>query len=285
MSNKFKVKKKLVSIALALALGVQPLASLPMNVFAGTGKNGVIMAPTVETNFELDNIIELKAGETFNVNDHVTNIQPEGATVSYNVESQTVFDSGEGATEVLDVSGTVQKPGIAKVKVAVGGVSKETYIIADINGMLNAAEDAAFDAGDAAVGGISKASKASYAAFDAANAAASNASDVASKASDVAIYANSAYNASNGQAQTAWNVAKKACESAKTALKEGLDLESKLKTAYMAYRVAEAVWIQFGTDQANLNKCQKIANALQKVIDRLYSDKVGDHEEEEKWED
>ena len=45
MSNKFKVKKKLVSIALALALAAQPLASLPMNVFAGTGKNGVIKAP------------------------------------------------------------------------------------------------------------------------------------------------------------------------------------------------------------------------------------------------
>ncbi len=48
MSNKFKLKKKLVSIALALALGVQPLASFPMNVFAGTGKNGVMTAPRIE---------------------------------------------------------------------------------------------------------------------------------------------------------------------------------------------------------------------------------------------
>ena len=41
MYNKFKVKKKVISIALALALAAQPLATLPMNVFAGTGKNGV----------------------------------------------------------------------------------------------------------------------------------------------------------------------------------------------------------------------------------------------------
>ena len=41
MYNKFKVKKKVISIALALALATQPLTTLPMNVFAGTGKNGV----------------------------------------------------------------------------------------------------------------------------------------------------------------------------------------------------------------------------------------------------
>ncbi len=45
MRNKFKLKKKLASIALALVLAAQPLASLPMNVFAGTGKTGVITAP------------------------------------------------------------------------------------------------------------------------------------------------------------------------------------------------------------------------------------------------
>ena len=48
MSNKFKLKKKLVSIALALVLAAQPLASLPMNVFAGTDKNNLIMAPRIE---------------------------------------------------------------------------------------------------------------------------------------------------------------------------------------------------------------------------------------------
>ena len=136
MSNKFKVKKKLVSIALALFLAAQPLASFPMNVFAGTGKNGVIKAPTVAANFELAKIIELRNGEKFDVNDHVTIIKPQGATVSYNVESQTVF-SGSG--NLLDDAGQVQNPGIAKVKVTVGGVSKEIYVITDINGMLRAA--------------------------------------------------------------------------------------------------------------------------------------------------
>ncbi len=48
MFSKFKVKKKLVSIALALALAAQPLASFPMNVFAGTGKTGVQTAPRIQ---------------------------------------------------------------------------------------------------------------------------------------------------------------------------------------------------------------------------------------------
>ena len=133
MRNKFKVKKKLVAIALALVLAAQPLCAFPMNVFAGTGKNGVIKAPTVAVNFELAKIIELRNGEKFDVNDHVTIIKAQDATVSYTVESQTVF-SGSG--NLLDDSGQVQNPGIAKVKVTVGGASKETYIIADINAML-----------------------------------------------------------------------------------------------------------------------------------------------------
>ena len=136
MSNKFKVKKKVISIALALVLAAQPLCAFPMNVFAGTGKNGVIKAPTVAANFELAKIIELRNGEKFDVNDHVKIIKPQGATVSYNVESQTVF-SGSG--NLLDDAGQVQNPGIAKVKVTVGGVSKEIYVITDINGMLRAA--------------------------------------------------------------------------------------------------------------------------------------------------
>ena len=48
MFSKFKVKKKLVSIALALVLAAQPLATLPMNVFAGTDKNNLMMAPRIE---------------------------------------------------------------------------------------------------------------------------------------------------------------------------------------------------------------------------------------------
>ena len=45
MHNKFKVKKKLISIALALVMTSSQIATFPMNVFAGTGKNDVIKAP------------------------------------------------------------------------------------------------------------------------------------------------------------------------------------------------------------------------------------------------
>lgn len=44
MYNKFKVKKKIISIALALVMASSSIASLPMHVFAGTGENGVIKA-------------------------------------------------------------------------------------------------------------------------------------------------------------------------------------------------------------------------------------------------
>ena len=45
MHNKFKIIKKIISIALALVMASSSIASLPMNVFAGTGKNGVTTAP------------------------------------------------------------------------------------------------------------------------------------------------------------------------------------------------------------------------------------------------
>ena len=267
MFSKFKVKKKLVSIALALALAAQPLASFPMNVFAGTGKNGVMVAPTITYSFDLDNIIELAANTKFDAAAHAKNITPQDATVNYTVESQTVF-SNNANDAVLDNDGKVIKPGIAKVKVEIGSVSKETYIIADINGILTAAKvavnDAAFaaalaDAVDALAAADAAAKAAAYAAVDA--------------AADAAAYAADAYAAV--EAADYVNVAKTACEAAKTALEKGLDLESKLKTAYMAYRVAEAVWTQLGDDYAtNLETCQKNANALKEVINACYSDKV-----------
>ena len=40
-----KIKRKFVSLILAASLAVSSLAAFPMNVFAGTGKNGVIKAP------------------------------------------------------------------------------------------------------------------------------------------------------------------------------------------------------------------------------------------------
>ncbi len=49
MRNKFRLKNKLVSMALALLLAAQLLASFPMNVFAGTGSHGMPTAPRIKT--------------------------------------------------------------------------------------------------------------------------------------------------------------------------------------------------------------------------------------------
>ena len=275
MYNKFKVKKKIISIALALVLAVQSLASLPMNAFAGNAFAGK------RKSFGIDNIIGSEANEQivesqtdfaddenvldFDVSNYVKNITPQGATASYTVESQTAFADGEN---VLDEDGKVINPGIAKVKVTVNGVSKKTCTIADISGILGSAIDAAEDANAAAMfaGEAGMASLAAGAAIFAwesgmASLAAVEARSAAVEARSAAVEARSA------AVKAAWNVAKNACESAKTALDIGLNLESELKTAYMAYRVAEAVWTQLGNNMDNLNKCKKRADALQELID------------------
>ena len=311
MSNKFKVKKKLVAIVLALALAVQPLCAFPMNVFAGTGKNGVIKAPTLAANFDIDKIIELESGAKFDVNKYVTIISPQGATVSYNVESQTVF-SGSG--NLLDDAGQVQNPGIAKVKVTVGGVSKETYIIADINGILKAAYAAI-----AVLGPGSSAAYAALAAGEAANDDNTNAAANAAYAANAAAALAGCYVSANGcgvnysywaqdygskvdgvisaivgdykvktstkdkdwlgAAYAAVKAAKKMTDG------KGLDLEAELKMAHMAYRILQFTWIYNTTDtttdttkKVKAGECKERADALQEVIDSLYSDKVGDIE-------
>ena len=309
MSNKFKLKKKLVSIALALALAAQPLASFPMNVFAGTGKNGVMKAPTIPYSFDLDTIIELAADA--NVAAHAKNIQPQGATVGHEVESQTVF--GDGDT-VLDTAGNVINPGIAKIKVKVGDVLKETYIIADINGILTAYDAAAYDAADAAAYAAAAAAAndvfnaaayAAYAAADAAAYAASNADayDAADDAADDAYdaWADSYGTAVDGvvraivvdyKAATADEQKKKdwlgavyaAVKAAKKMTdKNGLDLEAKLKIAHMAYRIAQFTWLYNATEgdrETKAKACEVKADALQQMIDKVYADKVGDIEEQ-----
>ena len=248
MRNKFKLKKKLVSIALALALAAQPLASLPMNVFAGTGKTGVMMAP-LKADFK-----ELNKGQS--------------VSSKYIVSKSVAF--GEGA--VLN-GRIVQGPGIVYAQEIVGNSMRDVYIIADIKGMLNAARAAA------KVAAVFAANAAARAAVNAANAANAANNPTANAANVAAVFANNAAANAADNVRAAWNVAKNACDLAKTALEKGIDLESKLKTAYMAYRVAEAVWIQLGNNPTNLDACKERADALQKVIDRLYSDKVGDHEE------
>ncbi len=273
MYNKSKVKKKIISIALALVMTASSVASLPMNVFAGTvyagkQKNAATTAsPHVVYDFDIKNVIELDSGQTFNLNDHVTNIRPQGAAFEYVIEY--LFDN----TEIFDIDRKVIKPGLAKVTVDVGNVSKKTYIIADINGILKAAADSA------------------AAASSAAHAHAIGAAVYA------AIYATAdAY----GKAKTVWNIAKDACYAAldafveadntftffpgipyewllkisfdacHTALDEELDLKSKLKAACSAYGVAETVWTKLN-NQDNVKKCQDRADALQEVINACYS--------------
>ena len=149
MYNKFKVKKKIISIALALAMTASSVANLPMNAFAGTvyagkRKNAATTAPHVVYDFDIKNVIELRPGQTFNVNYYVRNIQPQGASVSYTVGSQTAFVDGKN---VFDADGKVQNPGLAKAKVTVGNVSKEAYVVAaDMNKILSYANDARLDA-------------------------------------------------------------------------------------------------------------------------------------------
>ncbi len=313
MSNKFKLKKKLVSIALALALGVQPLASFPMNVFAGTGKNGVQEAPTVAYSFDIDNIIELAADAKFDVAAHAKNITPQDATVNYTVESQTVF-SNNANDAVLDNDGKVIKPGIAKVKVEIGSVSKETYVIADINGILTAAYAAngtvyaTVAVANADVAAAAAAHAAAAADADAAAIAADKAAHDADKAAHAVVYA-AAYDAwadsygtavdgvvsaivADYKAATVDEQPKKdwlgaAYAAVKAAKKmsdgKGLDLEAKLKIAYMAYRIAQFTWLYNTKDEdkdAKASDCKGKADALQQMIDKVYADKVGDIEEQ-----
>ena len=309
MSNKFKLKKKLVSIALALALAAQPLASFPMNVFAGTGKNGVMKAPTIPYSFDLDTIIELAADA--NVAAHAKNIQPQGATVGHEVESQTVF--GDGDT-VLDTAGNVINPGIAKIKVKVGDVSKDTYIIADINGILTAAYAAngtvyaTVAVANADVAAAAAAHAAAAADADAAAIAADKAAHDADKAAHAVVYA-AAYDAwadsygtavdgvvraivvdykaatADEQKKKDWLGAVYAAVKAAKKMSDGkgLDLEAKLKIAYMAYRIAQFTWLYNTKDEdkdAKASDCKGKADALQQMIDKVYADKVGDIEEQ-----
>ena len=273
MYNKFKVKKKIISIALAIALAAQPLATFPMNVFAGNALGG---KKKVDSGFEVDNIVELEANKQFDVNDYVKNIKPQGATVSYTVESQNAFSGGEN---VLDEDGKVINSGIAKVKVTVNGVSKKTYIVADIEGILGASS-AASDATSrtSELAGLMAVSHVhsfkslcfyvtAYAGRDKDSGAVSKCAEAAEK---VASDLRSAAEEASGDVKVAWNAAKNACESAKTAWNKGRNLEAELQIACVAYCMAEAIWTQLGNNQANLNACKAKVNALQEVIGACY---------------
>ena len=277
MYNKLRVKKKVISIALALVLSASLVAGLPMNVFAMNGKSGVATATHVVYDFDIKNVIELANGETFNAANHVQNVNPASATASYSVKHQTVFGDGQW---VLDGDGKVQKPGIAEVEVQVGSASKSTYIIANIDGILRNAAAAASAASNAA------SDAGSNAAFNAAFAAATLASNaanfsfnsfktsVATSADFVAYNASKAYDAAdNDDAKFAWDFAMGACYDIKTACSKGLELESKLETACMAYWTAEAIWTQLGNNTDNLTQCRKRVNVLHEAIGLCYKER------------
>ncbi len=286
MSNKFKLKKKLVSIALALVLAAQPLASLPMNVFAGTGENGMLTAPLKA------DLKELNHGQQ--------------------VSSKYIVQKSVDFSDKNVLSGrVVQAPGIVYAKEKVGNSMRDVYIIADINGMLNAASvaaqvakaasEASYYPTNAAWGAAlavraakatnADADKAAWVTADAALAA--DANDAGIVGSDIgwynacesnvdrvvsALVAN--YKEEMNSSKRAWLNAAYAAVKVVKKMSDGkeLDLEAKLKIAYMAYRVAEAVWIFLDSNPTKLEECKKNADALQKVIDRMYSDKVGDIE-------
>ena len=230
MYNKFKVKKKIIYIALALVMTASSVASLPMNVFAGNvypgkQKNAATTAsPHVVYDFDIKNVIELDSGQTFNLNDHVTNIRPQGAAFEYVIEY--LFAN----TEIFDIDRKVINPGIAKFKVDVGNVSKEAYIVADINGILAYAADAANTATEVAYN-FSNAAKVVHDVYSAYNV--SNATEVAAKA----VYVYAAHNVSN-----AVKAAYDAAEAAYDAVKAAYDAAeaAKVAKAAKAAKVAKA---------------------------------------------
>ena len=294
MRNKFKLKKKLVSIALALVLAAQPLASLPMNVFAGTGENGMLTAPLKADLKELNPGQQIKS--------------------KYIVQKSVDFSD----KKVLSAR-VVQAPGIVYAKEKIGNSMRDVYIIADLNGILNAAAEVEAAAAEAvkapsvaaqaaaaqiAAQAAAEAAKAAWAAAEAAEAA--EAAQIAAQAAQIgakiaalnyadwvefykkrvdgvfsAIVAD--YDPNSDQTKKDWlNAAYAAVKAAKKmADGKGLDLEAKLKIAYMAYRIAQFTWLHATSvpdKQTKANECKERADALQEVIDRMYSDKVGDIE-------
>ena len=192
-------------------------------------------------------------------------------------------------------------------------LTEKTYVIVDINGMLNAASAAAKAASAAYAANYYAAnyaaSAAAYAAtyangkgdenaYDAnsygAYAAASAAASAANYDALVSAYKGKVdgivraivkdYKTDNEQKKDWLGATYAAVKAAKKMTdKKGLDLEAKLKIAYMAYRIAQFTW-QHNTDDSNktakVSKCQEIADALQEVIDEVYNDKVGDIEQQ-----
>ena len=120
MASKFK--KKIVSMALAICMAASPIATLPMNVFAGSGGNN---GGTAKKAFD---VVESAKNDTIDTK------------YTLDTEKQP-FSFGNG--DVLDGK-TVKNPGIvyAVDKTDNTDIAETTYIIADVDGMLNDLKDA-----------------------------------------------------------------------------------------------------------------------------------------------
>ena len=121
MASKFK--KKIISMALAICMAASPIATLPMNVFAGSGSNN---GGTTKKAF---GVVSLAKNNTI---DNIYTLD----------NSKQPFKFGDG--DVLDASKKVVNPGIVYAKDETDNVevAEKTYIIADVDGMLNDLKDA-----------------------------------------------------------------------------------------------------------------------------------------------
>ena len=118
MYNKFKIIKKIISIALALIMAASPVATFPMQVFAGTGSNGVIKAPTIKLNPAL---LKMQIGSKID-------------SAKYEVKDSVAFSVG-GSGKVVSEDGTVSSAGIICVTDKETGVEK--YVVSDAPSVIN----------------------------------------------------------------------------------------------------------------------------------------------------
>ena len=113
-----KIKRKLVSLMLAASFVGSPLATFPMQVFAGTGSNGVMKAPTIKLNPAL---LKMQIGSKID-------------SAKYEVKDSVAFSVG-GNGKVVSEDGTVSSAGIICVTDKKTGVEK--YVVSDAPSVIN----------------------------------------------------------------------------------------------------------------------------------------------------
>ena len=132
-----KIKRKFLSLMLAASLAGSSLASLPMNnVFAGTGKNGVIKAPKAKKVTEIfifgypaNNIIDV--GKNFTL---TADFFPPGAYAAYKTVEWSSSDETI-ATVTSDGKVTANKAGTVTITATAknGSTDDQDWITNDVN--------------------------------------------------------------------------------------------------------------------------------------------------------